>query len=261
MTRLTLLIAVALLAWLLVRWFIRTQPKHVIASAKRAGLALALLGLVFLVVTGRLNILLAAGAAALPFLKRGFMLLRYLPMVSNLLGGVSRQANAQSSGYDSTYGSTMETRFLRVSLDVSTGNLDGEVLEGAFEGQFLSKMTLDDLLMLFTTCHTQDPRSAALLSAYLDRHHSGWREKTNNDGNYQQGNQQRNQQQNSQQQGHSSGMTDLEAREILGIDTDANEAAIFQAHRRLIHKLHPDRGGSTYLAAIINQAKDYLLNH
>jgi len=252
MTRITFLIAIALLAWLLLRWFVRTPPKQVITTVKRTGFILAMLGLVFLVVTGRLNILFAVGAAALPFLKRGFMLIRYLPMAQSLWGRVAGRASAGSTNYSAPF-STMETRFLRVSLDTGTGNLDGEVLEGAFEGQFLSKMTLDNLLVLFNTCQSQDPRSVALLAAYLDRHQPGWREKSHYDGDEQQSNEQRH--------SSSSSMAKSEALDILGIEANASKDEITQAHRRLIHKLHPDRGGSTYLAAKINQAKDYLLNH
>jgi hypothetical protein len=245
MSRLIILIAVALVAWLLVRWFIATPPKQVIATAKRAGLIIAGLGLVLLVVTGRLNWLIAAGAATLPFLKRGFVLLRYLPIVRGLFGGAAKAANLGGQGNPF---STLETRFLRVSLDITTGNLDGEVLEGAFEGEFLSKMSLDKLLSLLDVCGTEDPRSAALLSAYLDRHHTGWRTRTDHN------------RQGGQDSTANHTMSPSEARDILGIDPDASKDDILQAHRRLIHKLHPDRGGSTYLAAKINQAKDCLLN-
>jgi len=243
--RLVILIAIVLVAWLLVRWFIRTPPKQVITTAKRTGLILALLGLVFLALTGRLNWILVAGAAALPFLRRGFMLLRYLPMVRGLFGGTAGQAGAAFGQQGSPF-STLETRFLRVSLDISTGDLDGEVLDGAFEGQFLSKMTRDELLRLLQECNT-DPRSVALLAAYLDRHHSGWRAQTGSDAPHETPSEQ--------------GMSTVEAYDILGLEPDASEKAIVQAHRRLIHKLHPDRGGSTYLATKINQAKDYLLKH
>lgn len=241
MPRLIILIAVAVLAWLLIRWFVRTPPKQVVATAKRTGLAVAVLGLAFLAITGRLNWIFVAGAAALPFLKRGFIMLRYLPLVRGLFGGAAKAANLGGQGNPF---SMLETRFLRVSLDISNGNLDGEVLEGAFEGQFLSKLTLDDLLRLLQECSV-DPRSAALLAAYLDRHHTGWRARAQSGG--------------PRESTTDNNMTESEACDILGIEPGASEEEIIQAHRKLIHKLHPDRGGSTYLATKINQAKDRLL--
>jgi curved DNA-binding protein CbpA len=54
-------------------------------------------------------------------------------------------------------------------------------------------------------------------------------------------------------------MTDAEAYQILGLQPGANLNAIHQAHRRLMKKLHPDQGGSTYLAARVSQARDYLV--
>ncbi len=246
MSRLIILIAIVLVAWLLMRWFVRTPPKQVITSAKRGGLMLALLALAFLALTGRLNWIFVVGAAALPFLRRGFMLLRFLPMARGLFGGAANQAGAAFGQQQGSPFSTLETRFLRVSLDISTGNLDGEVLDGAFEGQFLSKLALDELLRLRQECNT-DPRSAALLAAYLDRHHSDWRTQTDSGG--------------PRETPSEHGMSAAEARDILGVEAKASKEEITQAHRRLIHKLHPDRGGSTYLATKINQAKDYLLKH
>ena len=51
-------------------------------------------------------------------------------------------------------------------------------------------------------------------------------------------------------------MSEEEAYEILGLEKPSSKSEISKAHKRLIQKLHPDRGGSDYLAAKINAAKD-----
>ena len=76
----------------------------------------------------------------------------------------------------------------------------------------------------------------------------------------QQANQQSNHQQNQQQaSAGKAAMSKDQACEILGIKPDADKEEIIAAHRRMMQKVHPDRGGSDYLAAQINQAKDTLL--
>ncbi|MFA5983215.1 MAG: DnaJ domain-containing protein [Methylococcaceae bacterium] len=68
-------------------------------------------------------------------------------------------------------------------------------------------------------------------------------------------------QQESQHTGQTSSkaMSIAEAYDVLGLKADASQQDILQAHRRLIQKIHPDRGGSDYLAAKINLAKKTLL--
>ena len=67
------------------------------------------------------------------------------------------------------------------------------------------------------------------------------------------------QNQHSQQSPSQTAMSPKQACEILGIDPDASKEEITMAHKRMMQKVHPDRGGSDYLAAQINQAKDTLL--
>jgi DnaJ-domain-containing protein 1 len=85
--------------------------------------------------------------------------------------------------------------------------------------------------------------------AYLDRRAPSWRDDVQADAT-------------TREPGSSwsSGkMTDEEAYQILGVHPGASSADIGHAHRTLMKKLHPDQGGSTYLAARVNQAKDVLL--
>ncbi len=245
MPRLVILIALIFLAWLVYRWFMRTPPEQVSRTLKQAalwGVAIVFIGLA---ATGRMHWVMAAGAAVLPFAQRAFGLIRFLPLAKNLYGRYQAKQSYQAPRAGQT--STVETRFLRMTLDHDTGDMDGEVLEGGFEDRLLSQLVLDELFNLREECQRDDPESAALLEAYLDRCHSEWREQTETEPN------------NEATTPSSGSMTPDEAREILGVDKDASEQEITQAHRQLMHKLHPDRGGSDYLASKINLAKDCLL--
>lgn len=139
--------------------------------------------------------------------------------------------------------SAVETAWLRMSLDHDSGAMDGVVLQGPRRGARLSECGRDDLLALLAELRVQDPEAAELLEAYLDRMHADWRGAGPPRG---------------EAPVASSAMTRDEAYRILGLEPGADEKAIRAAHRRLIAKLHPDQGGSTYLAAKINQAKDVL---
>jgi hypothetical protein len=150
--------------------------------------------------------------------------------------------------------SRVRSRHLDMTLDHDTGEMDGAVRAGRFAGERLGTMTLAELQELYGEV-AQDTESVALLDAYLDRRFPDWRseagEAPSGDG---------------RDRGTWGGkstatgpMTVEEARKVLGLGSAATEIEIRAAHRRLMKNLHPDQGGSTYLAAKLNEARDLLL--
>jgi DnaJ-domain-containing protein 1 len=128
--------------------------------------------------------------------------------------------------------------------------MQGVILDGSFKGQELSDLDFTQLIALWKECQT-DAQSVAVLEAYLDRSpYQDWRERIRSD-----------EQSNNDQSrpGYGNTMTTQEAYAILGLQPDATEDDIKKAHKRLMQKFHPDHGGSDYLAARINQAKELLL--
>jgi hypothetical protein len=157
------------------------------------------------------------------------------------LGGSVRQPGS---------GSRVKSDWLEMQLDHDSGAMTGRVKRGEYAGRTLDSLSLDQLRKLAVSVG-QSTDSAALLEAYLDRRFPGWREDFQRDGNAGAGG-----------PANAGTMTDQEAYEVLGLLPGASEAEIRAAHRRLMKAVHPDSGGSTLLAAKINQAKDRLLgNH
>lgn len=143
--------------------------------------------------------------------------------------------------------STVRSRFFEMTLDHDSGAMRGQVLAGGFEGRDLDGLDAADLRRLGAEI-AGDPESVALFEAYLDRRMPGWREDLEGDAAAGAGG-----------AADSSAMTDEEAYQILGLAPGATDLEIRTAHRRLMLRMHPDQGGSTFLAAKINQAKDRLL--
>ena len=150
--------------------------------------------------------------------------------------------------------SRVATEYLEVELDHDTGEVRGRVLKGAFAGRNLEDLTPLDMARLWQDCRFADPQSAQILEAALDRTHPSWREDlARADGEPASG-------AGSGATGSPSGaMTRAQALQVLGLQEGAGEDDIRRAHRELMMKMHPDRGGSTYIAAKINEAKDVLL--
>jgi cell division protein FtsW (lipid II flippase) len=241
------LVAVALFLWLL-RWFVRTPPATVQRHLGRAAIVLVIGVLILLAVTGRLHWLVALGATLVALAGRAVSLLSMLPLLrkagSFFKSGGNPAPDAGTAGQ-----SQVESRFLRMRLDHDSGSLDGQVLEGQHAGARLSELPLADLLELLRAWRLEDEDSAQLLESYLERAHGAdWRVGFAADAG-----------QGQRDAGAGGPMTAEEAWRILGLEPGAERDAIMMAHRRLMQKLHPDRGGSDYLAARINQAKDRLL--
>lgn len=142
--------------------------------------------------------------------------------------------------------SSVKTGMLSMELDHDTGAMDGEILAGRFKGKRLKALSLDELVELMQECQSASDQSASLLEAYLDRTHPDWRSRAGS-------------RQRSGSPPPGAMMSREEAYAVLGLKPNCAEKEIRAAHRRLMKQYHPDRGGSDYLAAKINQAKDVLV--
>lgn len=234
-----LLLGIALIVGLvlILRWFASTDPKVVFRALKWVALgAVGVLALV-LAASGRLAWTVATIFALLPWV---FPLLR---------ARRAAKAYARMAGLGGGQTTTVETRFLRMSLDHDSGTLDGEVLEGACLGRRLSDLALSELLALLAVCRRADAQSARVLEGYLDRAHPDWRRREESAGSGQEG----------EPAAGDGPMSREEAYAVLGLKPGASDSEIRAAHRRLIAGLHPDKGGSDYLAAKINRARQVLL--
>ena len=209
------------------------------------GLSIALIVILVLIVMGRLPVQFIAAPimVAATFLLRNLpVLLRLLPIFQSLRNRIKPTGNNFS---------TIRTTWLLMQLQHSNGEMNGEVLIGDFQGKQLSELGLDDLLKLRKECQ-QDPESFQVLDAYLDRLHPQWREQESDGAGEHQANP------NSLVE---SELTIELALEILGLDCESSQKDIIKAHRHLMQKLHPDRGGTDYLAKKINAAKTTLLEN
>ena len=236
MPRLILLLAVIAAIYFLLRRVKAMPPHKRRGEYIKLGLGIALVATIILAATGRMNWLGAAFTGLLVAARQGLpVLLRLFPMLASLRGK-SATAAGQSS--------TVQSALLRMQLDHDSGDLQGEVLKGAFQGWQLADMDRAQLEQFFAYCCGEDSDSLKLLDSYLQQRFPG-------DAAF--GAQQH-------ASGNSGGpMGRAEALAVLGLEEGATEEDIIAAHRKLIQKVHPDRGGNDYLAAQINRAKDELV--
>lgn len=208
-----------------------------------------LLGIVALVLllTGRMGMAIPAALASIALFQGN---LGRLASFARNIPGADRFGGGPSRGQTSD----IETAWLAMWLDHDTGKMGGRVKQGSFSGAQLEQLPLDDLLKLRTELIADD-ESVRLLDSFIERVHGqaaddGTTDETDagagarDSGRYSTG---------------SAGMSREEAWEVLGLSPGASVDDIKQAHRALMQKVHPDHGGSSYLATKLNQAKDMLL--
>jgi hypothetical protein len=245
------LLAPLLLAGLAYWGLRRLQQRYTLTTQQfrwLAGLTAALVIILILIVMGRLPI----QALAAPLLFVITFALRNAKSMAQLLTLLKLRkptaAGTSGPGAGNAGVSSIRTAWLMMELTHSTGQMDGEVLKGRFQGQRLSAMDLESLLALARECQ-HDADSMQLLEAYLDRMQPDWKQHADAHAG-----------QTGRSRASESSMTEALALEILGLEPGATREQITAAHRRLMQKMHPDRGGSDYLAQRINEARDFLLD-
>lgn len=241
MTPLLLGVAVVVAIYFLLKWYSEASVKEIKSSAKWIGATVLLLGIGVLAVTGRLG---AAFGLLMAFCAWAWRVFHMVNAARQFTGMFRSFGFGRGVGTGGSRASQVTSSYLDMSLDLGTGAMDGEVTAGTQKGRRLSQMALADLLALLNEV-ASDPDSARLLEAYLDRSHPDWRESTGAGS--------------SGPPPAAGAITREEALRILGLREGADEADVKAAYRRLMGQLHPDRGGSDYLAAKVNQAKDFLL--
>lgn len=194
---------------------------------------------------------IAALAAVAALLLRRFDMVMILGAVaaSVLLRGRLGQFSFDSLGTGGGNVSKVRSRFLAMELDHDTGELTGRVVDGQFAGWDLMDLGESETRWLLNEIG-RDAESIRLLESWLDTNRAGWREyfaETGETGAF----------------GGGTGTTTdprAEAYAVLGLKPGASDDEIKAAHRELMKGVHPDRGGSEFLAAKINEARDFLLN-
>ncbi len=133
-----------------------------------------------------------------------------------------------------------------MNLDHATGRIDGEITAGQFKNRTLSELSFDEILQFYTVCERQDPEALRLLQAFIEREFPEQWKKTGK-------------QNASSTPPSDEAMSVSEAWETLGLSPGADQTAIIAAHKKLMGRLHPDKGGSNFLASRVNLAKDRLI--
>lgn len=206
----------------------KTDPKIAARVIKAGGGLVSLAVAVFLGLRGQEFL-------AIPLGMFGLGLLGWMPFGPAGFSARTTRSSGQAS--------RVKTQFVELELDHDSGAMRGTIIAGTKRGASLDDLSVETLAGLVGEF---DDESRALLVAYLDRRDAGWREHAQADAA------------TGRSAASSGKMSEQEAYQILGVEPGASVDDVAQAHRRLMKRVHPDQGGSTYLAARINEAKEVL---
>ncbi len=226
-----------ILLYMLLQMYRAANPVLLARAIKIVGGVIALVIAAFVGFRGEL-------AVAIPIGIFGAGLLGWSPFGAGSfanIGGFFSGLGSPSAGQSSQ----VRSQYLEMSLDHDSGQMAGRFVAGPNAGRMLDEFSLEQLTAMIPTF---DAESVTLLESYLDRRFPAWREHA-----------ERNAAGGQRRSAPAGKMTDEEAYQILGLQPGAGRDEIGRAHRALMKKLHPDQGGSTYLAARVNEAKDTLL--
>jgi hypothetical protein len=216
------------------RLFAKANPRLLAGTLRKLSGFIALGAAGFLLLRGALPL-------AIPLGLFGFSLIRPSAFGFGPFASSSKSAGGTSH---------VRTESVEMELDHDSGEMEGMVLKGAFEGRMLSSLSDAELKTLLDELRGTDQQAETLMQAYLDWRIPDWREAESDKD------EEKSQSRSRKPSGH---MSVDEAYAVLGLKRGASEEEIGRAHRQMMKKFHPDQGGSTYLASRINEAKDVLL--
>ena len=227
-----------ILLYSLLQMFRAANPVVLARAVKIGGGVVALAVAAFTGLRGEL-------AVAIPIGIFGAGLLGWSPMGASGFGPFGKLFGGSGAQRSPGQASRVRSQFLDMTLDHDSGELNGRIVAGPYAGHSLDEFDLSQLTAMSSGF---DAESVALFESYLDRRFPAWRQNAQGNAAGGQG-----------RPAASGKMTNEEAYQILGLQPGAGREEIGRAHRGLMKKLHPDQGGSTYLAARVNEAKDTLL--
>ena len=243
--------ALVLAAFLILgRLFVGADPRALARSLRVVGAVLLGVGALALFFMENVDAGLLLGSVAWALYTGGHLWPRGWPYYGGRHTRYAPPPGGRTAGGQTT---AVRTDWLEVELNHASGAMRGRVLKGRYKGQALERLSQAAVLAFYREAAAADPETARLLEAYLDRIYGpAWRKPSENA------------QQQSERAGRSTrtrdgGMSREEAVAVLGLQPGASADEIRAAHRKLMMQNHPDRGGSDYLAAKINEAKDVLL--